>query len=71
MAAKFEVPTDWTAPVFEKDAEAESFLKSVMEENRLMKSLAPSDREQLMKAFKRVEVRHGSPLVGVGGRGGS
>jgi len=68
MAAKFEVPTDWTAPVFEKDAEAESFLKSVMEENRLMKSLAPSDREQLMKAFKRVEFAAGENIIKQGDR---
>lgn len=57
MASTFEVPENWVPPVHPKDADAEAFLKQIMSENKLMKSLTPSDREQLMKAFKKVEVR--------------
>ena len=56
MATNFEVPENWEPPVHEKDQAAQDFLMETMGQNRLMKSLAPSDREQLMKAFKRVEV---------------
>ena len=57
-AAKFEVPTDWTAPVHEKPDEAKQFLKDTMATNKLMKSLAPSDREELMHAFQKVRATH-------------
>ena len=51
-AKKLEVAADWTPPVYEKDEESQNFLKEVMATNKLMKSLAPSDREQLMLAFQ-------------------
>ena len=57
MAAKFEVPANWTPPHYEKDASSEQFLKDVMATNKLMKSLAPSDREQLMRAFQKARRR--------------
>ena len=34
MATKFEVPKDWKAPVHQKDATAESFLKETMATNK-------------------------------------
>ena len=57
IAAKFEPPKDWKPPVIDKSPEDETFLKDTMASNKLMGNLAPSDREQLMKAFKPVEVR--------------
>jgi len=68
-AAKFEVPENWTPPVYEKDAAAQVFLKESMASNKLMKSLAPSDREQLMHAFKRVEFAAGDKIIVQGDKG--
>jgi len=63
MASTFEVPENWVPPVHPKDADAEAFLKQIMSENKLMKSLTPSDREQLMKAFKKVEFSAGEAII--------
>ena len=68
-AKKFEVPTDWTAPVYEKDEESKTFLKNVMATNKLMKSLAPSDREQLMHAFQPKSYDAGTAIITQGAEG--
>lgn len=68
-AAKFEVPADWSAPVFDKPEEAKMFLKDTMAANKLMKSLAPSDREQLMHAFKEVKFGKGDAIITQGDKG--
>ena len=63
IAPKFEVPKDWKPPVHDKtDAEFE-FLKGVMETNRLMKSLTPSDRGMLLKAFRKVSFKAGDVII--------
>lgn len=53
MATNFEVPKDFSPPVHPKSEEETNFLKEVMQSNRLMKSLTPSDRDLLIKAFKK------------------
>jgi len=63
IAEKFEPPKDWKPPVIEKSAEDETFLKDTMLNNKLMKNLTPSDREQLMKAFKPVEFAQGDAII--------
>ena len=44
-AKKFEAPEGWVPPVYEKAKEEEEFLMTTMGTNKLMKNLAPSDRE--------------------------
>ncbi|KAL1510684.1 hypothetical protein AB1Y20_006980 [Prymnesium parvum] len=63
MATKFEVPDNWTPPVHEKSESETAFLKDVMMSNRLMKSLAPSDRDMLVKAFRKVEFEPGATII--------
>jgi len=63
VAAAFTIPDNWESPVFEKEATAMEFLKEVMLSNRLMKSLAPSDREMLIKAFKPVSFVEGDQII--------
>jgi len=63
IATNFEVPKDWTAPVFEKSEEDNAFLKDTMTTNKLMKNLTPSDREQLQRAFKPVEFASGDAII--------
>ena len=70
-AKKFEAPEGWAAPVYEKAPEEEEFLMTTMGSNKLMKNLAPSDREQLMKAFKKVTFDSGSEIITQGKEGDS
>jgi len=63
MATQFEVPTDWKPPDHPKSEEEIAFLKEVMSNNRLMKSLAPSDRDMLIKAFNKVEFEAGTTII--------
>jgi len=63
MATKFEVPENWTAPDNPKTDAESTFLKEVMSSNKLMKSLAPSDRDTLCKAFKKVEFNAGDTII--------
>merc|ERR1719409_2328241 len=44
---------------------------TTMGSNKLMKNLAPSDREQLMKAFKKVTFDSGSEIITQGKEGDS
>jgi len=69
MATKFEVPTDWTAPDHPKGDEEVNFLKEVFAANRLMKSLSPSDRDTLIKAFKKVSFETGAQIIKQGDKG--
>ena len=70
-AKKFEAPEGWVPPVYDKSAEEQEFLMSTMGTNKLMKNLAPSDREQLMKAFKPVDFASGSEIITQGKEGDS
>jgi len=63
MATKFEVPKDWTPPDHPKAEEETAFLKDVMGTNKLMKSLSPSDRDTLIKAFNKVEFEAGTNII--------
>ena len=58
-------------PVYEKAKEEEEFLMTTMGTNKLMKNLAPSDREQLMKAFKKVTFEKDSEIITQGKEGDS
>ena len=69
VAAKFEVPEGWTPPKYEKDEASTAFLKETMATNRLMKALAPSDREQLGLAFQKKEFAAGETLIKQGDQG--
>ena len=69
VAAKFEVPDGWTPPKHEKPDSDCAFLKETMATNRLMKALAPSDREQLMHAFKKYEFAAGDTIIKQGDQG--
>jgi len=68
-AKKFEPPPDWSPPVFEKDDAAQEFLTDVMKTNKLMKNLAPSDREQLVKAFQPKSFEAGTNIITQGEAG--
>jgi len=68
MATKFEVPADWTAPDYPKDESDVTFLKEVMGTNRLMKSLTPSDRDMLIKAFQKKTFASGTQIIKQGDR---
>jgi len=69
VAAKLDVPSDWKPKVVPKDEAQGNFLKDSMKANRLMKSLAPSDREQLMMAFEHVEYEPGAVIIKQGDPG--
>jgi len=66
MAAALEVPSDWKPPIYEKDEASQKFLKETMASNKLMKSLAPSDREALMLAFKKEDFAAGTKIISQG-----
>jgi len=68
-AKKFEVPDNWTAPKYEKPEGTKAWLKSVMETNKLMKNLAPSDREMLMDALFEVNFEAGKEIIKQGDEG--
>ena len=70
-AKKFVAPEGWVPPVYEKAKEEEEFLMTTMGTNKLMKNLAPSDREQLMKAFKKVTFEKDSEIITQGKEGDS
>lgn len=59
------MPSDWQPKVVPKDEAAVEFLKECMATNRLMKNLAPSDREQLMLAFELVRGGESGHACGV------
>jgi len=69
MAAKFEVPKDWSPPNNPKDDASASFLSETMATNKLMKALAPSDREVLVNAFHKVEFQQGDTIIKQGDTG--
>ena len=69
MQPKFEIPSDWKAPVYEKDAEDTAFLKETMESNKLMRNLAPSDLQALQKAFYIKEFKTGEVIIKQGDAG--
>ena len=68
-AKKFEAPKDWKPPDYPKDDAANAFLLETMKSNKLMKNLAPSDREQLKKAFKPVSFASGDTIIKQGDEG--
>ena len=69
IAPAVEIPADWKAPVHEKSAEDEQFLKETMETNKLMKNLSPSDRSQLLKAFAPKSFESGVCIIKQGDPG--
>lgn len=69
VAAKLEIPDGWTPPTYEKTASESEFLETTMAGNKLMKSLAPSDRKQLMMAFKKIEFAPGDTIIKQGDAG--
>jgi len=69
VAAKVDVPSDWKPKVVPKDEASAKFLKDSMASNRLMKNLAPSDREQLMMAFEKLEFETGQEIIKQGDKG--
>jgi len=69
MQPKFEIPSDWKAPVYEKDADDTTFLKETMETNKLMRNLAPSDRQALQLAFYIKEFKTGEVIIKQGDPG--
>jgi len=62
-APKFEIPEDWVPPHFEKDDKDQEWLKEVMNTNKLLKNLTPSDREKLMWAFELKEFEDGETII--------
>jgi len=68
-AAALQIPTGWSPPVHEKSQAAKDFLKDVLATNRLMKSLTPSDREQLMLAFEPLSFKAGAVIIRQGDPG--
>lgn len=68
-AKKFEAPANWTAPKFDKEPAEHTFLIDTMESNKLMKNLAPSDREMLAHAFKKVSFASGTDVIKQGDEG--
>jgi len=69
LPSRVEIPADWTPPVFAKEPAEEEYLKANMNENKLMKSLTPSDRDQLLEALKKVEFPAGSEIIKQGDAG--
>ena len=63
VAPKVEIPEGWTPPVHAKTDEAKAFLKEVMGKNKLMKSLAPSDRDQLIDALQEQSSESGTEII--------
>mmetsp|Transcript_2408 Transcript_2408/g.4651 ORF Transcript_2408/g.4651 Transcript_2408/m.4651 type:complete len:350 (+) Transcript_2408:42-1091(+) len=69
MAVQVDVPADFKSPVYPKSPEVEAWLSEVMDENKLMKMLSPSDRKQLMLALKEVNFRSGEKIIKQGDAG--
>jgi cAMP-dependent protein kinase regulator len=69
MAAKVDIPADFKPPVYPKSPEVEAWLAEVMDENKLMKMLSPSDRKQLMQALKEVSFKPGDTIIKQGDPG--
>ena len=49
--------------MYDKEPKVAAWLKEVIASNRLMKQMAPSDREQLMHAFSPVSFPAGSTII--------
>merc|ERR1740139_1249237 len=69
MAVKVDIPADFKPPVYPKSPEVEAWLSEVMDENKLMKMLSPSDRKQLMLALKEVTFSVGDKIIKQGDAG--
>lgn len=69
MASKVEIPADWKPKVVPKDDGIQEFLKGVMDTNKLMKNLTPSDRQQLMLAFDKKSFSKGETIIKQGEAG--
>jgi len=69
MAAKVDIPSDWSPPVYEKEAADMEFLKDAMLKNKLMKNLTPSDRDSLLKALKKTDFDSGAVIIKQGDPG--
>ena len=69
MAVKVDVPADFKPPVYPKTPEVEAWLSEVMDSNKLMKMLSPSDRKQLMLALKEVTFNAGDKIIKQGDAG--
>ena len=69
MAVKVDIPDDFKPPVYPKTPEIEAWLCEVMDENKLMKMLSPSDRKQLMQALKEVTFSSGDNIIKQGDAG--
>lgn len=64
-----EIPAGWEPPSYEKEPAEGAFLSETMASNRLMKSLAPSDRDQLTRAFKKMHFESGVAIITQGAEG--
>ena len=69
MAVAVEIPPDFKPPVYEKAPDVEEWLKQTIATNKLMKSLPPSDRHQLMQALKEVSFADGEKIIVQGDSG--
>ena len=69
MSVKVDIPANFKPPVYPKAPEVEAWLAEVMEENKLMKMLSPSDRKQLMLALKEVSFNKGDTIIKQGDPG--
>ena len=69
MAVKVDIPADFKPPVYPKSPEIEAWLSEVMDSNKLMKMLSPSDRKQLMLALKEVTFNAGDKIIKQGDAG--
>jgi len=69
MAPKVDIPQGWTPPCFAKTADEEQFLVGVMGENKLLKTLTPSDRHTLMAALDKQDFAAGAVIIKQGDAG--
>ena len=69
VATAVEIPDGWTPPVYDKTEAETTFLLETMATNKLMKSLAPSDRQQLSAAFKKINFKAGDVVIKQGDPG--
>lgn len=69
MAAAVEVPADFVPPVYEKPPAVMDWLAEVIATNKLMKTLPPSDRQQLMMAFQETKFSKGDNIIKQGDPG--
>jgi len=63
MAKPQAVPDDYKPPVFSKSPAEEAFLKETMDQNKLMKNLAPSDRDTLIQALGTKTFGKGETII--------